>query len=207
MGWLDKLFIRRILKRRQNDEEIWRTANGGQRYCFETETNEITGGFGGAFNGEKIGQEWEKEKAEGPKSKNLSPEELTKVLKSVPKRNHKLGRNHFNGEYNTAEQRRNEIRAGRFPKSYFDKGEEEIYSEIEKKLRDGDFKVATERSGENRGYMQFRGRIFQAYKKLDDGTIKPVPTEKVCVVYSNMCGYQAYPIPQEGYDERIKLVR
>lgn len=41
------------------DEEIWRTNEEGNHFKLESTTGEIKGGFGGKYNGKKIGEEWE----------------------------------------------------------------------------------------------------------------------------------------------------
>ena len=40
------------------DEEVWRSTEEGKHFKFETSTGEIKAGFGGKFNGKKIGTTW-----------------------------------------------------------------------------------------------------------------------------------------------------
>ena len=46
------------LDEQTGDEEIWRTNEEGRHFKLETETGEIKAGFGGKFNGMKIGTSW-----------------------------------------------------------------------------------------------------------------------------------------------------
>ena len=49
---IDKHFLRHLLATR--DEEVWRSDEDGRHFRIETETGEITAGFGGKLNGQKI---------------------------------------------------------------------------------------------------------------------------------------------------------
>lgn len=40
------------------DEEIWRSTEEGKHFKLETKTGEIKGGFGGRFNGKRLGESW-----------------------------------------------------------------------------------------------------------------------------------------------------
>lgn len=50
------------------DEEVWRTSEEGKHFKFETSTGEIKAGFGGKFNGKKLGQTWGAGHAKAPKA-------------------------------------------------------------------------------------------------------------------------------------------
>ena len=57
---------------RIKDEDVWRTSEEGKHFKFDNETGEIKAGFGGKFNGKKLGNSW------GTKSKGRGKAEKGK---------------------------------------------------------------------------------------------------------------------------------
>ena len=49
------------------DAEAWRTTEEGRHFKLETSTGEIKAGFGGKFNGKKIGEQWEANSGSKPR--------------------------------------------------------------------------------------------------------------------------------------------
>lgn len=49
-----------------SDEEVWRTSEEGKHFRLETSTGEIKAGFGGRFNGKRIGESWGVKKSGEP---------------------------------------------------------------------------------------------------------------------------------------------
>ena len=65
------------------DEEIWRTTEEGNHFRFETSTGEIKSGFGGRFNGKKIGESWGTKKNGEPMRPKSSASEVESLRKQI----------------------------------------------------------------------------------------------------------------------------
>ena len=66
------------------DEEAWRTTEEGKHFKLETSTGEIKAGFGGKFNGKKIGEEWEPGKAHKPRKTGSKVAAPAKTVPEAP---------------------------------------------------------------------------------------------------------------------------
>ena len=56
------------------DEDVWRTTEEGKHFKFDNETGEVKAGFGGRYNGKKIGESWK-----AGKKSSLSKEQQARI--------------------------------------------------------------------------------------------------------------------------------
>lgn len=69
------------------DEEAWRTSEEGRHFKLETSTGEIKAGFGGKFNGKKIGEQWTPTSGSEPRAKGTkvaAPPKVTPPKAKMP---------------------------------------------------------------------------------------------------------------------------